>query len=264
MPALPGLRGTINAITAGGPVLLLTLVVSDIHANLEALEAVLADAPPYDSVMCLGDLVGYGPNPNECVEKVRGLTNVSSLVGNHDLAALDQLDLSQFNPHARYSAEWTMDRLTPEVRTYLLSLEPTMEQPGYFAAHASPRDPVWEYMESEEQGPPNFRAFEDNVCLVGHTHVPRIFIEQPRSTSIVTLPESGGTAQLNNGVRKIINPGSVGQPRNGDPRAAYGLMDTQDGVFQFRRVEYPYDVTQAKIRECGLPAVLAQRLAYGL
>lgn len=241
------------------------LVISDIHANLEGLEAVLADAPPYDAVLCLGDLVGYGPNPNECVERVRALPNLTSLVGNHDLAALDQLDLSAFNPYARYSAEWTMRQLDADVRSYLLSLDPKRGSDGVFLAHASPRDPVWEYMEVGEQGPPNFRLFDEPFCMVGHTHVPRTFYEKDGNRpSTVELPEPGAGLDLQDGVRKIVNPGSVGQPRDGDPRAAYAMWDSENGAFTYCRVAYPYTITQGKIESNGLPAVLAQRLAHGM
>lgn len=243
---------------------MLYLVISDVHANLEALEAVLGDAGEYDAVLCLGDLVGYGPNPNECVQRVRGLPNLTSLVGNHDLAALGELDLSDFNPYARDSAEWTMRNLESDARDFLLSLPRSGPVSGFYTAHASPRDPVWEYMEVEEQGPPNFRLFDEPICLVGHTHVPRVFLETTPSRSSVAVCHADDVLQLNDGIRKIINPGSVGQPRDGDPRAAYALLDTDSNRFEFRRVRYSFPVTQEKITRNGLPAVLARRLSHGM
>src|SRR6266567_3854119 len=153
------------------------LVLSDIHANLEALEAVLADAASYDAVLCLGDLVGYGPNPNECVDRVRALPDLTCLVGNHDWAALGKLDLDMFNEFARAAAIWTTAELREDALDYLASLPAKTETEAFALAHASPRDPIWEYMEFEHQGPPNFREFKARFCFVGHTHVPRTFVE---------------------------------------------------------------------------------------
>src|SRR4051794_39957883 len=205
------------------------LVVGDIHANLEALEAVLNDADSYDSVICLGDLVGYGPNPNECVTCVRQLPGLVCLVGNHDWAALGKIDVAYFNSFARQAVEWTDAQLDPDVRQYLMGLEPKLERDDFALAHGSPSDPIWEYLEHESQGPGNFGAFSAPFCMVGHTHVPRVFFEAPdgtmRGTEIV-MPEADAVLELNQERRLIINPGGVGQPRNGDPRAAYGLLDT--------------------------------------
>src|SRR5438105_935556 len=144
------------------------LVLSDIHANLEALEAVLADAPAHDSVLFLGDLIGYGPDPNACVQRVRGLAPEISLTGNHDLAALGQVDVSYFNPVARAAIEWTDRKLGDDERAFLHSLPARTERSDFALAHASPRDPVWEYMEVAEQGPPNFARFQAPFCFVGH------------------------------------------------------------------------------------------------
>jgi len=243
------------------------LVLSDIHSNLEALEAVLADAPPHDAVLFLGDLIGYGPNPNECVDRVRELPNLTTLVGNHDLAALGRLDLELFNPDARRAAEWTAEHLRADVRDFLNALEAKLQTSEYVLAHGSPRDPVWEYMVAAHQGPPNFREFRAPVCFVGHTHVPRAFEEIPngrKSRVDVTLPDAGDVTRLDTSDRKILNPGGVGQPRNGDPRAAYGVWDSERGTFTFRRVPYPFEETQEKILAAGLPEVLAYRLQLGL
>jgi diadenosine tetraphosphatase ApaH/serine/threonine PP2A family protein phosphatase len=243
------------------------LVISDIHGNLEALEAVLADAAEYDAVLCLGDLIGYGPNPNEVVDRVRELPNLTSLVGNHDLAALGRLDLDAFNSYARFAAEWTDRQLRGDVRAWLESLKPKGEIPDVFLAHASPCDPIWEYLEVESQGPANFRAFQGPVCLVGHTHVPRTFAEQQNRSAqriSVRLPIPGETINLADQSRRIVNPGGVGQPRDGDPRAAYGILDADTGSFTFCRIPYAIPTTQRKIREAGLPAALGERLSYGL
>lgn len=243
------------------------LVLTDIHANLEALEAVIADVPEYDAVLCLGDLVGYGPNPNECVHRVQELPNLTCLVGNHDWAALGKIDLSTFNPYARQGAEWTCVHLQDDVWDYLEALPAQKEVSEWAIAHASPRDPIWEYMESEEQGPPNFEMFEAPVCFVGHTHVPRIHAEVSNgngSHTRVSLPNADAVIDLGDGTKRIVNPGGVGQPRNGDPRAAYGVWDTDTNKFTFRRVAYAIPETQKKIRAVGLPIALAQRLAFGI
>ncbi|GAC1396647.1 MAG: metallophosphoesterase family protein [Chloroflexota bacterium] len=240
------------------------LVLSDIHGNFEALQAVLADAPMYDSTICLGDTVGYGPNPNECVDAVRSLPGVTCLIGNHDLAALGQLNLSDFNPFARKAAVWTDAHLKADVRAYLGSLTPSKQAYSMHLAHASPRDPVWEYMEESSQGPPNFAAFSEQTCFVGHTHVPRVFENDSAGQARVYTAKHGHSVTIRSGSRKIINPGGVGQPRDGDPRASYGLLDTTSQTFVFRRVPYPIDRTQEKILKAGLPAPLAYRLASGL
>jgi diadenosine tetraphosphatase ApaH/serine/threonine PP2A family protein phosphatase len=244
------------------------LVLTDVHGNLEALTAVLQDAGEFDAVLCLGDLIGYGPNPNECVSRVRELPNLSCLVGNHDLAALGGIDLSSFNTFAREAAKWTSEQLEDDVREYLESLAPAqLDNEDFAMAHASPRDPIWEYLEAEPQGPPNFRMFRSPVCFVGHTHVPRIFFEIKKGDHVfasIEMPDANDELHIGDGARKIVNPGGVGQPRNGDPRAAYGVWDTHTEMFTFRRVPYPVDITQIKIRIAGLPIGLAQRLQYGI
>lgn len=240
------------------------LVLSDIHANLEALEAVLADAPKHDAVLCLGDLVGYGPNPNECVARVRALPHLTVLIGNHDLAALGLTDLDEFNPVARAAAVWTGDALTTENRQYLGALQPTAVTGDYFLAHGSPRDPVWEYLETNSAARQSFKLFSEPVCFVGHTHVPRVLAEGDHGSGLVRPMLAGRHIDVLGRPRLIINPGGVGQPRDGDPRAAYGLWDTESARFTFCRVPYPLEETQRKIIAAGLPAQLAQRLSVGL
>ena len=242
------------------------LVISDIHANLEALEAVLAAAAGFDGCLCLGDLIGYGPNPNECVERVLALPGLTCLVGNHDMAALGRIDAAMFNGAARAAIEWTARILDPAVREALLALEPSARGESYAFAHGSPRDPVWEYLEDERQGPPNFPLFEAPTCFVGHTHVPRVFVQESErvSQSVVQIGHPGDALQLHDGNRRIVNPGGVGQPRDGNPRAAYALLDSSSGEFTFRRVPYDIGLTQQKIQRAGLPPVLASRLPLGL
>jgi diadenosine tetraphosphatase ApaH/serine/threonine PP2A family protein phosphatase len=240
------------------------LVMSDVHANLEALEAVLADAPPHDAVLCLGDLVGYGPDPNECVERVRALPNLTCLVGNHDLAALGRADPDAFNDVAREAALWTAEALSPTNRDFLAGLSPTGGADGYFLAHGSPRDPIWEYLEFGSQARASFGLFTQAVCFVGHTHVPRVLLEGSEPGRSVPPARAGECVRTTEPPRSIVNPGGVGQPRDGDPRAAYGVWDTGTSEFVFRRVDYAIGVTQQKILSAGLPASLAYRLAAGM
>jgi diadenosine tetraphosphatase ApaH/serine/threonine PP2A family protein phosphatase len=239
------------------------LVLADIHANLDAMDAVLADAPPFDEIIFLGDLVGYGPDPNAVADRLRSMTRMTAIVGNHDWAALGKLNTSEFNGLARQAVEWTSSAMRPDVHAFLNVLEPRTERHGFTLAHGSPRDPIWEYLESERQAPENFEAFAGSLCLVGHTHVPRVFQLGPEGQARVAEPQHGDVLDLMAG-RVIVNPGGVGQPRDGDPRAAYGLLDTAARTFTFHRVAYPVEETQRKMREAGLPEPLAARLALGL
>lgn len=238
-------------------------MISDIHANLEALEAVLdAASGEYEAVLSLGDQVGYGPNPNEVVERVQALRPKHSILGNHDLAALGELDLELFNPFARQAAEWTASRLWPEIRAHLQGLEPQSSASTFELFHASPRDPVWEYMEAPWQGPPNFEILVSDLALVGHTHVPRVF-RATRGQISVFQPDADDMLAMGAEERLIVNPGGVGQPRDGDPRAAFAIYDSDAETVTFRRVPYAIEVTQRKILGAGLPKILAERLPLG-
>ena len=240
------------------------LVLSDVHANLEALEAVLAHAAGFERVWFLGDAVGYGPDPNACVERLRELEPEYWLAGNHDWAALGKLDLDDFNDNARVAARWTSSQLTPDVRAFLDTLEPRIDLPGLGVTlvHGSPRHPTWEYILDTQLAYANFAEFDTPLCLFGHTHVPAIFVEHVDGASRRLWPEGVGVGQLD-GDRWLVNPGSVGQPRDTDPRASYMLIEPETGKVTLHRV--PYDVTavQAKIRQAGLPERLAARLSYG-
>lgn len=238
------------------------LVISDIHANLTALEAVLADAPPFDEVWCLGDLVGYGPNPNECVSRIQGLPHVS-LAGNHDWAALGQLDLSSFNVDARTASTWTQSELTSATHQYLSALPIQRTHEGFHLVHASPREPLWEYILDAHMAYANFAHFSERVCLVGHTHIPLAFTLNERRQQCETLiPPFEEPLQLGE-QRMIINPGSVGQPRDGNPDASYALLDTEEMTWTFHRVSYPVEIVQERMRARGLPRRLINRLELG-
>ncbi len=286
------------------------VILADIHGNYEALIAVLRDIEAFvseqrttiDQIWCLGDIVGYGPQPSECVRTVSELCAIV-IAGNHDWAAIGKLDLDEFTGVAANSAEWTGEQLTPKERIYLRQL-PERERSGDVTlAHGSPLNPIWEYLTSPVGATPNFSAFGTTFCLVGHTHVPSIFLMpadaplppsapltpraltaggiNPGDSDLMVFPDLPELAPLATGPlceqitptqalwvlperhRVIINPGSVGQPRDGDPRAAYLIYDTDVG-FEFRRVEYNIAATQRRMAELGLSPRMAARLTHGV
>ena len=238
------------------------LVISDIHSNLQAFEAVLADAPAYDRVWCLGDVVGYGPDPNECVARLQGLPH-ASLAGNHDWAVLGKLGLDSFNLDARSANAWTRAELTPASRDYLSELPVEAELDGFTAVHASPREPVWEYVVDTGVALANFDHFATPVCLLGHSHIPLAFIlDKQCGRCRLTLPQPFSHLSLDSD-SAMINPGSVGQPRDGDPRASYALLDTETMTWEFRRVQYDVQEVQERMRASDLPRRLIARLAFG-
>lgn len=238
------------------------LVVSDIHANLSALDAVIADAGEFDAVWCLGDLVGYGPEPNECVERIRSLPNLICLLGNHDAAALKQIGTEVFNSEAKLSIHWTQDNLTPENIEFLSSLPEHYEDQLVALAHGSPRNPVWEYILDGRVARRNFEAFQSPYCLVGHTHLPVMYhLDAETGTVRMGIPDMIGTIDLL--PRAILNPGSVGQPRDRDHRAAYAIFDVERQTWKANRVAYDIARVQKLILEVGLPPRHAIRLAEG-
>jgi diadenosine tetraphosphatase ApaH/serine/threonine PP2A family protein phosphatase len=243
-----------------------TLIVSDIHGNLEALNAVLEDAGSFDAAMCLGDIVGYGAQPNECVATVRDLPKLICLAGNHDLGATGRIDAGLFSSGAGRALMWTRHALRPDSSEFLMQLEPTGIAPNMALVHASPRDPVWEYLEYAQQAAANFVLFEQPACFVGHTHVPRTFEEAVDRSGHGTVRARANMEQIDlfDGIRRIVNPGSVGQPRDGDPRAAYAVVDTESGSFTTRRVAYNVVKAQELILAAGLPSSLASRLSLGM
>jgi predicted phosphodiesterase len=239
-------------------------VIADIHGNLYALEAVLEaiEGERVDALWCLGDLIGYGPRPNGCCALVAKRVQFC-LVGNHDLGVLGRLDLGEFSHDAAASAQWTASVLNDESRRYLEPLHPSGKQEAVELYHASPRDPVWEYVLSPEVARASFAMTSEPLILVGHSHV------------ALALALSGGRLDgglapaetkldLGAGERWILNPGSVGQPRDGDPRAAYLVLDFTARQALFQRVPYAVERTQAEIRERGLPETLAERLEHGV
>jgi len=240
------------------------LIISDIHSNLAAFEAVLADAGPFDKVWCLGDMVGYGPDPNECVERLRGLPHIC-VVGNHDWATLGKLDTEDFNPDAQRACLWTRKQLSPSNLEYLETLPETIVEEGFTLVHGSPRHPIWEYILTPSIAKANFEYFDTRFCFVGHTHIPVIYRYHPENPGKAcdTLIPSLNDPLILGEDRLIINPGGVGQPRDGDPRASYAVLDSDELTLEYRRTPYPIEVTQARMMEKGLPVRLIIRLGYG-
>lgn len=240
------------------------LILSDIHSNLEAFEAVLEDAGSVDQVWCLGDVIGYGPDPNACVALLRSLPHLC-IAGNHDWATLGKLDLRDFNSDARDANLWNREQLTRESLAYLEDLGESLVEGDFTLVHGSPRHPIWEYIIYPPTALANFEFFDTPVCLVGHTHTPAIFrlnTNGGEETCENLISVLNSPLSLKQG-RIIVNPGSVGQPRDGHPEASYAILDTEAFTVEHRRIAYPVEKTQAKMMEHGLPMRLAVRLGYG-
>ncbi len=239
-------------------------VLSDIHANLAALDAVRADLPPVDQVWVLGDIVGYGPNPNEVIAALQEM-GARSVLGNHDGAAIGTVDPVDFNPDARRAIEWTAGVVDDNSRAYLATLPEVRRDGALTAVHGSPRDPVWEYITSPGIAAANFAHFDTRLCLFGHTHLPSAFrLVADAIEPTVGLP--GDRVELD-GSRALLNPGSVGQPRDGLRDAAYAVLDVgerdEGDAITFHRERYDVERTQRAMREVDLPARLVERLGYG-
>ena len=239
-------------------------VLSDIHANLPALEAVAEDLPPVDEVWVLGDTVGYGPQPNEVIAMLQGM-GARSVLGNHDGAAIGTVDVAYFNPDARAAIEWTAAALDANARSYLAALPEVRADGDLTAVHGSPRDPIWEYITGPAIAAANLGAFETRLCLFGHTHLPVAFRAIDSGVdATIGLPGTEARLGLE---RAMLNPGSVGQPRDGLRDAAYAVLELngspEDDAFEFRRIAYDIDRTQRLMREAGLPMRLMERLGYG-
>jgi len=236
-------------------------VLSDIHGNVPALEAVLAAIGSFDALWQLGDIVGYGPQPDET-----GATLVArdagGVRGNHDAAALGLIDAGAFNDDARTAVQWTAAQLSDGSKAWLTALPERVEQHGFTLAHGSPRDPIWEYVYSTSTARANFAVLGTKHAIIGHTHVPLVFREVDGQVEMLA-PGDGSRLVLDER-RTILNPGSVGQPRDGDPRACAMTLDTDSGEVAWYRVPYPIEETQRRMREAGLPPRLVVRLSHGL
>jgi predicted phosphodiesterase len=238
-------------------------IVSDIHGNLQAFEAVLdaIEASDCEEMWCLGDLVGYGADPDACVELARAHAAIC-LAGNHDMGVRGDLPLEQFSRGAAVAARWTQEKIAPTTLEFLQGLEPLLldEQVGLF--HASPRDPVWEYVLSALQAELCLDTQTHRVCLIGHSHVALSFCRVPGEPASGETREDGEELNLERG-EWLVNPGSVGQPRDGDPRAAWLELDLDSNTALYHRVDYDIDAAGAAIRAARLPDSLAERLLYG-
>jgi diadenosine tetraphosphatase ApaH/serine/threonine PP2A family protein phosphatase len=239
------------------------LVISDIHANYTALVEVLKDAGQVDETWCLGDLVGYGPDPNAVVEEVRDIPYLTCILGNHDMAAIGKMPLEAFNGDARRSLIYHEKVLSASNMDFMRSLSANIKVRGEATlAHGSPRDPLWEYILNALSAQVNFDHFETPWCFVGHSHIQCVFALYEDSTRVaVKQTKADETIALRS--KMILNPGSVGQPRDRDPRAAYAIYDTEARTWTSRRVAYNIPEVQDRIRAAGLPEKHAIRIAEG-
>jgi predicted phosphodiesterase len=242
-------------------------VLSDIHSNLPALESVLAavEEAGVDQIWCLGDLVGYGADPDACTALIRDRCEVC-LVGNHDLAVLEAIDISAFSDTAKTAVEWTRTQVSEETTGFLAGLGPELEHDGFGLFHASPRDPIWEYVLSIDQAEAGLDAAKQRIALIGHSHI-SLFFTRPeggprRSYAHGAQAGEGALLDIDDG-GWLINPGSVGQPRDGDPRAAWLELDVAEWTARFHRVPYDSESAAASILAAGLPSSLAERLQVG-
>lgn len=236
-------------------------VLSDIHSNLVALDAVLAAAGAVDAVWHLGDVVGYGPEPDAVVARLRraGATGVK---GNHDAAAVGGSEIEWFNPDARRAMEWTRTTVSRATTAWLDALPQTVTSGDWTLVHGSPREPIWEYVTSVPVARANLAILDTRVGLHGHTHLPVAFVEEDGRIEVVS-PGDGSILELR-GRRALVNPGSVGQPRDGDPRSSFLVIDSDADLLTWHRTAYDIEAVQVSMLEAGLPASLAARLGVGL
>jgi len=237
-----------------------TAILSDIHGNLEALTAVRQelDKEAVGRIFCLGDMVGYNANPVECLQLIQEM-NALCVAGNHDYAAVGLTSTDYFNPVARLAAIWSGKQLGAEQQAFIKELPLVRKLGEITLVHATLPDPEeWGYILSEEDADDCFESLETTFCFVGHSHLPGVFEE---GVGLVFADE--GIFQLKEGTRYIINVGSVGQPRDGNPKASFVLFDQEKRLVDFRRLSYDFEKTQEKILAAGLPTILAERLAVG-
>jgi predicted phosphodiesterase len=240
-------------------------ILADIHSNLEAFKAVLSDAESkggFDQIWCLGDIIGYGPDPCACIELLQKYDNIC-IAGNHDWATIDKADISEFNLPAAQVCLWTYKQLGTGDVDYLSGLPEVISQNDFTLVHGSPRKPLWEYVLSTGVAKSNFAHFDTNYCLVAHSHVPQVYAYDEKKNECL-LAEPSDKSSYDFGKRRlIINPGAVGQPRDGDPHASYMICDIDADTINHYRVAYDFSKTQAKMTKHDLPEVLIERLAHG-
>jgi diadenosine tetraphosphatase ApaH/serine/threonine PP2A family protein phosphatase len=236
-------------------------LLSDIHSNLVALDAVLAAAGAVDAVWHLGDIVGYGPDPNGVVARLREI-GATGVRGNHDAAACGGPQIEWFNPEARRAMDWTRNTVSPETVAWLDALPERLPLDGCELVHGSPREPLWEYITSVPAARANLAALEQPIGLNGHTHIPVAFVEDDGRVGAIS-PHDGSEIELRDR-RALLNPGSVGQPRDGDPRASFAIYEPDAARIAWHRVAYDIEAVQAAMQRAGLPPSLATRLSFGL
>lgn len=238
-------------------------LISDIHGSLEALEAVLAELKDCDTFICLGDIVGYGPDPAACLERVRDLPGLVCIAGNHDLAVVRRFNVTWFNEYAREAVFWTQRQLSAEHISYLDSLPLRARAGEAELVHGSLPEEM-DYITTTWEAASCFEAMTGNLCFIGHTHVAEYYWQEGNSgVAEQKALWSGGAVPRVDGRRYIVNPGGVGQPRDGNSAASCGRYDTESGAIEVRRVPYDVARVQAKMREAKLPESLAKRLAVG-
>ena len=240
-------------------------IIGDIHANLAAFTTVLEDIERQggaEKIWCLGDVVGYGPDPHQCIELLCQ-TNHVCVAGNHDWAAIGKIDTAEFNPDAAAACHWTAQQLDRADVEYLANLPLVIEEDDFTLVHGSPREPIWEYLISTGLAKENFAYFKSQFCLVGHSHVPLVFSQS--ETGACSGSQFSDNIRLALGKnRLIINSGAVGQPRDSDPRASYAIYDSETSLVRLYRVPYDIRSTQDRMVKSGLPMRLVARLSYGM
>lgn len=240
-------------------------IISDIHGNLAAFQAVLQDIGERGGVermWCLGDIVGYGPDPKECIALLREYDHIC-VAGNHDWGAIAKINTDDFNPEAAAACHWTGQQLSLEDVDYLAKLPLIVTERDFTLAHGSPREPIWEYLVSTYVAKVSFSYFQTKFCLVGHSHVPAVFEYRDDRGDCLLYELPVDTPLKLGDSRLIVNPGGVGQPRDGDPRASYAIYDTDSNAIWHYRVPYDVTITQQRMKEFGLPRRLATRLSHG-
>ena len=236
-------------------------VVSDIHGNLDSLDVAFAMLRPDDAVLCLGDIVGYGPQPNECVERIRARAT-ATVLGNHDVAAIDDFGLAYFNPAAKEAMKWTQRVLSSDNRTWLDSLGYEFRMPEFLLVHGAPVN-YFEYVLDKAAAARAFAATDAPLIFIGHTHIAEVYAQRPDGSIDHRHLQQGGEVALEEGVRYLINVGSVGQPRDLNPKASFGFYDSAARTVTIERFEYPIAAVQEKIVSAHLPDALARRLTVG-
>ncbi|MEX2236768.1 MAG: metallophosphoesterase family protein [Dehalococcoidia bacterium] len=240
------------------------LVLADIHSNLVSLETIIADTTArggFDEIWVLGDLVGYGPKPNECIEMLKAFPHVA-VAGNHDRAAVGSITTGDFNPHAAQAARWTAEALSEDSKSYLAGLDEVVSKDNFTLAHGTLRDPIWEYLYTVDAAEAHLALQETRYSFVGHTHVPMLVEETAKGDPLMRRLSHEDSVELAE-ERLIMNPGSAGQPRDGDPRVCYALLDSGAATVSYFRLDYDIRETQRQMRAAGLPPYLIERLAKG-